>query len=131
MHNKSVAELSRELESGKISSVELTRQFLGRLKKEDEQLNSFITITEEQALALRIPGVRGRRLVVKKAVGCPKCRYTGFRGRTGVFEVMPITPRIQRLATPRSTPPASGAPPTAPRRSCAPAATPASGTRTA
>ena len=36
MHNKSVAELSRELESGKISSVELTRQFLGRLKKEDE-----------------------------------------------------------------------------------------------
>jgi aspartyl-tRNA(Asn)/glutamyl-tRNA(Gln) amidotransferase subunit A len=51
MHNKSVAELSRELESGKISSVELTRQFLGRLKKEDEQLNSFVTITEEQALA--------------------------------------------------------------------------------
>lgn len=51
MHNKSVAELSRELESGKISSVELTRQFLGRLEKEDEQLNSFIAITEEQALA--------------------------------------------------------------------------------
>ena len=51
MHNKSVAELSRDLESGKISSVELTRQFLGRLEKEDEQLNSFITITEEQALA--------------------------------------------------------------------------------
>ncbi|NMT65162.1 Asp-tRNA(Asn)/Glu-tRNA(Gln) amidotransferase subunit GatA [Marinobacter orientalis] len=51
MHNKSVAELSRELESGKISSVELTRQFLGHLKKEDEQLNSFITITEDEALA--------------------------------------------------------------------------------
>ncbi|MBL3554994.1 MULTISPECIES: Asp-tRNA(Asn)/Glu-tRNA(Gln) amidotransferase subunit GatA [Marinobacter] len=51
MHNKSVAELSRELESGKISSVELTREYLGRLKKEDEQLNSFISITEEQALA--------------------------------------------------------------------------------
>ncbi len=51
MHNKSVAELSRELESGKISSVELTREFLGRLKKEDEQLNSFISITEDQALA--------------------------------------------------------------------------------
>ena len=45
MHNKSVAELSRELESGKISSVELTRQFLGRLEKEDEQLNSFITLS--------------------------------------------------------------------------------------
>ncbi|PXX89801.1 Asp-tRNA(Asn)/Glu-tRNA(Gln) amidotransferase GatCAB subunit A [Marinobacter vulgaris] len=51
MHDKSVAELARELESGKISSVELTRQFLGHLKQEDEQLNSFITITEDQALA--------------------------------------------------------------------------------
>ena len=59
--------------------------------------------TEEQALALRIPGVRGRRLVVKKAVGCPKCRFTGFRGRTGVFEVMPITPRIQRLIHERAS----------------------------
>ena len=51
MHNKSVAELSRDLESGKISSVERTRQFLGRLEKEDEQLNSFITITQEPARA--------------------------------------------------------------------------------
>ena len=51
MHNKSVAELSRELESGKVSSVELAQQFLDRLKQEDSKLNSFITVTEEQALA--------------------------------------------------------------------------------
>jgi len=51
MHNKSVAELSRELESGRISSVELTQQFLDRLKQEDGKYNSFITISEEQALA--------------------------------------------------------------------------------
>jgi aspartyl-tRNA(Asn)/glutamyl-tRNA(Gln) amidotransferase subunit A len=51
MHNKSVAELSRELESGKISSVELTQLFLDRLKQEDGKYNSFITISEEQALA--------------------------------------------------------------------------------
>ncbi|MBJ6137263.1 Asp-tRNA(Asn)/Glu-tRNA(Gln) amidotransferase subunit GatA [Marinobacter litoralis] len=51
MHNKSVAELSKELESGKISSVELTQQFLDRLKSEDGKYNSFITISEEQALA--------------------------------------------------------------------------------
>jgi aspartyl/glutamyl-tRNA(Asn/Gln) amidotransferase subunit A (EC 6.3.5.-) len=51
MHNKSVAELSRELESGRISSVELTQQFLDRLKTEDGKYNSFITISEEQALA--------------------------------------------------------------------------------
>ncbi len=51
MHNKSVAELSRELESGKISSVELTREFLDRIKAEDSQYNSFITVTEDQAMA--------------------------------------------------------------------------------
>ena len=51
MHNKSVAELSRELESGNVSSVELAQQFLDRVKREDEKYNSFITISEEQALA--------------------------------------------------------------------------------
>ncbi|MBZ0333140.1 Asp-tRNA(Asn)/Glu-tRNA(Gln) amidotransferase subunit GatA [Marinobacter sp. AL4B] len=51
MHNKSVAELSKELESGKISSVELTQQFLDRLKNEDGKYNSFITISDERALA--------------------------------------------------------------------------------
>ncbi|WP_323752466.1 Asp-tRNA(Asn)/Glu-tRNA(Gln) amidotransferase subunit GatA [Marinobacter sp.] len=51
MHNKSVAELSKELESGKISSVELTQQLLDRLKNEDGKYNSFITISDEQALA--------------------------------------------------------------------------------
>lgn len=31
MHSKSVAELSRDLESGKVSSVELTQEFLDRI----------------------------------------------------------------------------------------------------
>ena len=51
MHNKSVAELSHALEQGTVSSVELTRQFLDRIRTEDGKYNSFITITEEQALA--------------------------------------------------------------------------------
>ncbi|NWO05577.1 MAG: Asp-tRNA(Asn)/Glu-tRNA(Gln) amidotransferase subunit GatA [Alteromonadaceae bacterium] len=51
MHNKSVAELSRELESGNVSSVELAQQFLERVKREDEKYNSFITVSEDQALA--------------------------------------------------------------------------------
>ncbi len=51
MHNKSVAELSQALEQGTVSSVELTRQFLDRIRDEDDKYNSFITVTEEQALA--------------------------------------------------------------------------------
>ncbi len=54
-------------------------------------------LTEEQAVALRIPGARGRRLKVRRGLGCPRCRHTGYKGRTGLFEVMPITPRIANL----------------------------------
>ena len=54
-------------------------------------------LTEEQALALRIPGARGRRLKVRRGAGCPRCRHTGYKGRTGLFEMMPITPRIANL----------------------------------
>ncbi len=60
-------------------------------------------LTEEQALALRIHGARGRRLKVRRGEGCVRCRFTGYRGRTGLFEVLPITPRIQRLITERAS----------------------------
>lgn len=32
-----------------------------------------------------------------RSVGCPRCAGTGFRGRSGVHEVLPLTPEIQRL----------------------------------
>ncbi len=51
MHNKSLAELSASLQSGEISSVELTQHFLERIKRHDSALNSFVTVTEEQALS--------------------------------------------------------------------------------
>ena len=54
-------------------------------------------LTEEQALALRIPGFEGRQLKVRRGEGCVRCRGTGYKGRTGVFEIMPITPRITSL----------------------------------
>lgn len=50
MHHKTIAELSQELSAKKISSVELTQLFLNRIKQYDEKLNSFITVTEDQAL---------------------------------------------------------------------------------
>lgn len=50
MHHKTIAELSQELSAKKISSVELTKLYLERIKKFDAKLNSFITVTEEHAL---------------------------------------------------------------------------------
>jgi general secretion pathway protein E len=59
-------------------------------------------LSEEQALALRIPNAEGRKLKVRVGKGCPRCRGTGYKGRTGLFELMPITPRISRLISEKS-----------------------------
>jgi len=51
MHNKSIAELGAGLRAAEFSSVELTRAFLDRIERYDGELNSFITVASEQALA--------------------------------------------------------------------------------
>ncbi len=50
MHNQTLIELSNALKAKKISSVELTQQYLKRIKQFNSQLNTFITVTEEVAL---------------------------------------------------------------------------------
>ncbi len=49
-HTKTLSELSAMLESGDVTSVQLTKHFLQRIKDYDTELNSFVTVTEEQAL---------------------------------------------------------------------------------
>jgi aspartyl-tRNA(Asn)/glutamyl-tRNA(Gln) amidotransferase subunit A len=51
MHNKSLSQLSDALHSGEISSVELTQHYLERIKQHNDNLNAFITVTEDQALS--------------------------------------------------------------------------------
>ncbi len=41
------------------------------------------------------PGKKGR-ISLKRGRGCLKCRGTGFLGRTGIFEVLPVTESIKR-----------------------------------
>ncbi len=51
MHNKTISEISQALSKREFSSVELTRHFLERIQRHNPELNSFITITAETALA--------------------------------------------------------------------------------
>ncbi len=51
MHDRSVAELRRALDSRETSSVELTRHLLSRVEAMNDDLNAFITVTPERALA--------------------------------------------------------------------------------
>lgn len=51
LHDKSLQEMATGLRNKEFSSVELTQHFLERIAQYDIQLNSFITVTAEQALA--------------------------------------------------------------------------------
>lgn len=51
MHDKTLRELAASLEAGEFSSRELTQTLLGRIDRLDGELNSFISITADQALA--------------------------------------------------------------------------------
>ena len=51
MHDKTIAELSTALHAREVSSAELTRLMLQRIKTLDPALNSFVTLTEDQAIA--------------------------------------------------------------------------------
>ena len=66
MHLKTLSELAKDLQTGQISSVELTTIFLERASSFDKTLNAFISIDREGALAsaraadeLRVKGQAG------------------------------------------------------------------------
>ena len=86
MLNATLRELSAALEAKKISSVELTRQFLGRIGRLNGELNAFITVDEERSLSQarraderRARGERGALLgvpVAFKDIYCTKGQRT-------------------------------------------------------
>jgi aspartyl-tRNA(Asn)/glutamyl-tRNA(Gln) amidotransferase subunit A len=61
LHTLSIGALADLLATDKISSVELTRYFLGRIERLNPGLNALITLTEERALAAATDADRRRR----------------------------------------------------------------------
>lgn len=51
MSNITITDISKNLAAGKYSSVEITQELLQQIKEKDSKINSFITVTAEQALA--------------------------------------------------------------------------------
>ena len=48
-------------------------------------------------------GLSDSALPVYRAVGCERCHHTGYRGRVGVFELLPIDTRLSALIAERAT----------------------------
>ncbi|HEX5419043.1 MAG TPA: Asp-tRNA(Asn)/Glu-tRNA(Gln) amidotransferase subunit GatA [Gammaproteobacteria bacterium] len=51
MHDRTLAQLADDLRARRVSSVELTRHFLRRIASLGTQLNAFVTVTADEALA--------------------------------------------------------------------------------
>jgi type IV pilus assembly protein PilB len=55
------------------------------------------TPREEELVALRIPRQAASDLTVFRPTGCPKCQHTGYSGRRGLYEILPMTTRLREL----------------------------------
>jgi type IV pilus assembly protein PilB len=58
--------------------------------------------TPEVALRVGLTPEDLEGIILYHGKGCGDCSRTGYRGRIGIFEVMPIDPRIRQLIVARS-----------------------------
>jgi general secretion pathway protein E len=54
-------------------------------------------LTMEEAAMLNLQAPEGKRIIVKEGAGCMRCRNTGYFGRTGIFEILPVDNAIRDL----------------------------------
>jgi general secretion pathway protein E len=63
-----------------------------------------LTADEVAELGVKHPEDWAGQLIARRGVGCPKCRHTGYYGRTGIFEVLPVNARLRHLIAQGATP---------------------------
>ena len=54
-------------------------------------------LSMEEAAMLNLQAPAGKRIIVKEGAGCIRCRNTGYFGRTGIFEILPVDNSIRDL----------------------------------
>jgi type IV pilus assembly protein PilB len=74
-----------------IVAQRLVRRVCSHCKCEDTVSND---IKKSIGLSTDVP--------IFKGLGCSACGHTGYRGRTGIFEVLPISEEIRRLINNKS-----------------------------
>ncbi|MCB9254320.1 MAG: type IV-A pilus assembly ATPase PilB [Bdellovibrionaceae bacterium] len=61
------------------------------------------SISPEQLIAAEMPKNWIQSFKAKKGVGCERCGNTGYKGRKGVFEVMPMTEKLRAMVVKNSS----------------------------
>ena len=59
-------------------------------------------ITDAEWASITLPFKAAKPNGVMKAVGCLECRNTGYRGRSGIYEMLTITPKLRKLIKPET-----------------------------
>ncbi len=54
-------------------------------------------LTMDEASMLNLQAPPGKRIIVKEGAGCIRCRNTGYFGRSGIFELLPIDNAVRDL----------------------------------
>jgi general secretion pathway protein E len=69
-----------------------------------------VVLTADEVASLRIthPEEQAGKLLARRGTGCARCRYTGYYGRAGIFEVLPVNARLRKLITEGAAPDALG-----------------------
>jgi general secretion pathway protein E len=60
-------------------------------------VEGFLTPQQIGAIDLKVPVERREQLRIRWGEGCVDCRFTGLRGRTGVFEMLDVGRRVRNL----------------------------------
>jgi type II secretory ATPase GspE/PulE/Tfp pilus assembly ATPase PilB-like protein len=60
------------------------------------------TIPEEVLQHLHIGPAQLEGAQLRREVGCERCRYTGFHGRTAIYEIVPVNESFKRLIVERA-----------------------------
>ncbi len=55
------------------------------------------SLNKDEADALRLSVPAGKQIKVHEGEGCFECRQTGYLGRSGIFEILPIDDKVQEL----------------------------------
>ncbi len=59
-------------------------------------------ISDAEWASITRPFKAAKPASVMKAVGCIECRNTGYRGRSGIYEMLTITPALRKLIKPET-----------------------------
>lgn len=78
------------------AEYEASDEIVDMLHKSLDTLHGFDLMKKDTSEKIHFDS-RTEKVKLYKAVGCPKCNDSGYRGRIGIFEVMEVTQKIGKM----------------------------------